>query len=405
MLTIESNYHRPKGRPRRAALVASVIATLVCAGAVPGETLARRPTARPSARAASAHTLVVEGAGEGHGVGMSQDGAMGYAAHGWSYQAILAHYYTGTALGQAPGGTSVRVLIGSQVRTIPLEQYVRGVVSSEVPSSWPAAALEAQAVASRTYAITSHAGGRRFDVYADTRSQVYGGAAAETARTNAAVAATSGQVVVYRGRPAITYFFASSGGSTENVEVAFPGSEAEPWLRGVADPFEQGPRHRWRVSMSFAAAGSRLGGLVKGTFRGIEVVKRGVSPRIASAIVLGSAGATSVSGATLAGRLGLNDTWAYFSVKDARGVTAEADRSGHAPGQRAEAAPGQTTGGVPERTAGGASASSPPAAASPSASSAPSAAVSAASHRAGPEGGAEAPASAESTPAGGTSAG
>ncbi len=82
---------------------------------------------------------------------------------------------------------------------MPLERYVRGVVAAEMPSSWPLAALEAQAIASRTYALTDHAGGSRFDVYSDTRSQVYLGHAAETAATNAAVAATAGQIVDLRG--------------------------------------------------------------------------------------------------------------------------------------------------------------------------------------------------------------
>ena len=76
---------------------------------------------------------------------------------------------------------------------VPLEQYVRGVVAAEMPSSWPAAALQAQAIASRTYALTSDAGGSRFDVYSDTRSQMYEGAAAETPQSNAAVSATAGR--------------------------------------------------------------------------------------------------------------------------------------------------------------------------------------------------------------------
>ncbi len=130
---------------------------------------------------AGASTLVIEGAGDGHGVGMSQDGALGYAQHGWSYEAILAHYYTGTTIGQAPAKAIIRVLVGTRrCVKVPLERYVRGVVSAEMPSSWPLAALEAQAVASRTYALTAHAGGSRFDVYSDTRSQVYRGVAAET---------------------------------------------------------------------------------------------------------------------------------------------------------------------------------------------------------------------------------
>lgn len=277
---------------------------------------------------AQGSTLVIDGAGDGHGVGMSQDGALGYAEHGWSYSAILSHYYTGTAIGQAPANTVVKVLEGAKVKGVPLETYVRGVVSAEVSASWPMAALEAQAVASRTYAITAHAGGTKFDVYTDDRSQVYRGKAAETSRTNAAVAATAGQIVTYGGQPAITYFFASSGGHTESIQDSFIGSTPEPWLVGVADPYDGGPLHRWTMSMSFTSAASHLGGLVKGSFKGIEVLGRGSSPRIVSAEVLGSKGHTLVSGPELAARLGLYDTWAYFSVTDAHGTQQEPDLSG-----------------------------------------------------------------------------
>jgi stage II sporulation protein D len=261
-------------------------------------------------------------------VGMSQEGALGYAEHGSSYQAILTHYYTGTALGTAPAGTQVRVLMGGTVHKVALETYVRGVISAEVSASWPLAALEAQAVASRTYALTAHAGGTKFDVYADTRSQVYRGVAAQTPQTDAAVADTAGQIVTYEGRPAITYFFASSGGRTENVEDSFIGSKPEPWLRGVADQYEQGDEHTWKTALSMTAAGARLHGLVRGTFQGIEVTKRGFSPRIVSAYVLGSGGRTVVSGPDLAARLGLFSAWAYFSTRNGSSVTPEPDRSG-----------------------------------------------------------------------------
>jgi stage II sporulation protein D len=280
-----------------------------------------------TATAEASPTLVIKGSGYGHGVGMSQEGALGYAEHGYDYQAILAHYYTGTALGSVPQQTKVTVMIGGKVRTIPLETYVRGVVGAEMPASWPLAALEAQAVASRTYALTDHAGGSRFDVYADTRSQVYLGVKAHTAQTNAAVAATVGQVVTYAGQPAITYFFASSGGMTESVQNAFLGAAPQPWLRGVPDPYDQGPQHNWTESMSFATAAARLRGLVKGTFRGIEVLRRGYSPRVISAYVLGSAGHTQVSGPELEERLGLYDSWAYFSVRTAHGTVSEPDLS------------------------------------------------------------------------------
>jgi stage II sporulation protein D len=337
MLDIGSTYHRIS---RRLAILAATLAVSLL-----------------GASAAQAAELLIAGGGYGHGVGMSQEGALGYAEHGFTYQAILAHYYTGTALGTAPANTQVRVLMGGKVRKVALETYVRGVVSAEVSASWPLAALEAQAVASRTYALTSHAGGSRFDVYADTRSQVYRGVAAQTPQTDAAVAATAGQIVTCKGKPVATYFFASSGGRTENNENSFTGSEPEPWLRGVVDQYERGDRHTWKVALSFAGAAARLHGLVRGSFQGIEVVKRGFSPRIVSAYVLGSAGRTAISGPELAGRLGLYSAWAYFSTREGQSVKAEPDRSGwsalSSPAPAAAPGPPSTTqGGVPSALPG-----------------------------------------------------
>lgn len=329
MPAIGSTYHR----------LAAWMAGLCVAGA----------TLPATSGAASEPVLVIRGAGFGHGVGMSQEGALGYAEHGFSYRAILAHYYSGTSIGTAPAGSRVRVLISGHVQTLPLETYVRGVVSAEMPASWPLAALEAQAVASRTYALTAHAGGSRFDVYADSRSQVYRGAAAYTAQTDAAVAATAGQIVTYAGRPAITYFFASSGGRTEDVQYGFPGALPEPWLRSVADPYESGPLHSWTMTIPFSAVAARLGDLVHGSFRGIEVVSRGVSPRIVSAYVLGSAGRTLVSGPELEARLGLYDTWAYFSVRSGVSLSPEPDSSGPTvavPPEAPTSLPAATTGAV-----------------------------------------------------------
>ena len=343
MLDIRPTYHRTL--TSLTTLAAMLAALLVCAGM------------------ARASDLVVVGAGNGHGVGMSQEGALGYAQHGFSYQAILAHYYTGTGLGSAPSNAQVRVMIGGKVRKVALESYVRGVVSAEVPSSWPLAALEAQAVASRTYALTAHAGGSKFDVYADTRSQVYRGVAAQTPQTDAAVAATAGQIVTYQSRPATTYFFASSGGRTENVEGSFTGSLPEPWLRGVLDQYERGGEHSWKLTLSFSAAATRLRGLVRGSFVGIEVLKRGFSPRISSAYVLGSGGRTLVSGARLAARLGLYSTWAYFSTRNGQVIASQPDRSGWSagagPAPTAPPAASTAQGGVPSGSGAEAASASP----------------------------------------------
>lgn len=305
-----------------------------------------------AAPAAHADMLVIDGAGDGHGVGMSQEGALGYAEHGYGYEQILAHYYTGTALGRAPAHATVRVLLSDgKVKRLGLESYVRGVVGAEVSASWPTAALEAQAVASRTYALTAHAGGSRFDVYSDTRSQMYLGKAAETPATDAAVAATAGQIVTYGGQPAITYFFASSGGHTESVQNAWPGSPPEPWLVGVSDPYDGGPLHRWTVALSFHETSAKLKGLVKGSFRGIEVLRRGSSPRIVTAYVLGSKGETLVSGGQLAQRLGLYDTWAHFSVAGAKGIRSEPDLSAKDGSGANSAYGGTSAGSVPTQPA------------------------------------------------------
>ena len=360
------------------------------------------------AGAATAHgaaRFTIRGAGFGHGVGMSQYGAMGAAREGWDYRRILAHYYSGTTLGSLNAPRDVRVLLQSvrgsaafsganagggrelspartyyasaraggrvalrsasgrtlatvaaplrvtgpaplvlrgraangrtngtyrgalefrpgtfgginAINALELEQYVQGVIPVEVPASWPAEALNAQAVTARTYAVTTSRAGDGFEHYPDTRSQVYGGAGVETPATNAATQATRGQLVTYQGTPVVTYFFSTSGGRTESVENTPLGTEPKPWLTSVEDPYDNvSPRHRWGpIRMSLATAGARLGGLVKGRFRGVRVVRRGVSPRIVAADVIGSRGRTRVPGATLRARFGLFDTWAYFTA-------------------------------------------------------------------------------------------
>jgi stage II sporulation protein D len=215
----------------------------------------------------------------------------------------------------ASGGLTV-------VNALGLDNYVKGVISGEVPSSWPAETLKAQALAARTYALTTDRGGPVFDQYPDTRSQVYRGVKGETAATNAAVTSTAGEVVTYNGNLAVTYFFSTSGGRTENIENSFVGAAPQPWLKSVEDPFDDAsPRHRWRLVYTQSQIQSRLSGLVKGTFRGIDIVQRGESPRIVYADVVGSSGRTRVTGPTLRARLGTYDTW--FTVKKVTGTEAK----------------------------------------------------------------------------------
>lgn len=357
--------------------------------------LAALALAAPAAEAKG--RWVIKGAGFGHGIGMSQYGAYGFAKKGTGYRAILKHYYSGTEIGKTPSRT-VRVLLRPYQRTVrfrgagaacgatlsekrtytarakgkkvvvrngtgrrvascgrvmsatggasvtllgkgsyrgaiqarvsgvrgslnainavEMEDYLRGVIAAESPSSWPLDALKAQAVAARSYALSTGVNGNGFDFYDDTRSQVYAGIRAETARTNAAVAQTAGETVQFKGKVAETYFFSTSGGHTENNENSFLGGTPLPYLRGVPDPNDgASPYHRWKRKLTNSQMNAELGSLVRGRLKRIVVTKRGVSPRIVKAKLVGTGGTRKVSGPDLRAYLGLPDTWATFKRK------------------------------------------------------------------------------------------
>jgi stage II sporulation protein D len=336
----------------------------------------------------------IRGKGYGHGVGMSQWGAYGYAKKGTGYRKIVRHYYSGTKIGRAKSkrlsvllavrsgsiafsnarracgrgvkpGKTYRAELGSGgrkvqlsrrngkritncgtklaakpagnieiagkgsyrgklvaraasgglnvINRVPLEGYLRGVVPNEVPAGWPGDALRAQAVAARSYALATGVDGEGFQLYDDTRSQVYGGVANEQRSTSRAVAKTAREVVRYRGDVIPAFFFSTSGGRTESVEYGFSGGSPRPYLKSVKDPHDRAsPYHAWKLSYSRAKMESRLGSLVEGKLRAIRVLKTGASPRIVKARVIGSRGKTAVSGGELRSRLGLRSTWARF---------------------------------------------------------------------------------------------
>src|SRR5215217_7786982 len=280
--------------------------------------------------AAARADYVVDGRGFGHGVGMSQYGAYGYALReGRDFRWILGHYYPGTNVGRvatarirvllrdtrAPklcGATAARDAAGRRVRLsgkriysftalgadklrvtdtsrgrtrarlrapvrvtggasvcvrgtaindvrngsyrgairvhrddgrsvlavneLGLESYLHGVVAAEMPASWAAEALKAQAVVARSYALRSRRPDRAFDVYADVRSQVYRGVAGELPAAVAAARATGALAVRYGVGIAQTFFHSTSGGRTAGNEEGFGGGLPIPYLRPVDDP-------------------------------------------------------------------------------------------------------------------------------------------------------------------------
>ncbi len=382
---------RRAGRSGRLALAGAL--ALVCLLA----------TAGPASAYTSQYAFTITGHGWGHGIGMSQWGAYGYAQHGWTYKAILRHYYTGisfstvensivrvnlrsgigavkltcpndyTVQGTAqawtiPGGTNAtttwtgsgyKVVAGDftkvftarptftptrgslrlitttdlgddgayrgtvkldhtssglvMINKVPLESYLRGVVPHEVSPSWPREALKAQACAARAYALGSLQPDKGWDVFCDVRDQAYAGVGIEDSRTDAAVRDTAGVCPSYGGKPILATYFSCSGGHTESIELAWPGASAIPYLKGVTDPYDTyatlhdwGPLHR---------TPSQIGGPLgaAGSLRAVYAVKRGTSPRIVKAAVIGSGGTTYIDGSSLRMKLGLNSSWANFT--------------------------------------------------------------------------------------------
>jgi stage II sporulation protein D len=358
------------------------------------------------APAAAATELVITGKGWGHGVGMSQWGAYGYAQHGWSWKRILGHYYAGTQVAKAPV-SRVRVLLAaaepsvsiacagairvsdrtgrgyalapgvhvlgrrlklpvghkrlkisggqqhrerfivvttkralrpplvfdcpsaplvwdghayhgllvvrrggkqlSVVNSLRLDDYVRGVVGGEMPHRWSIAALEAQAVAARSYALATLKPGKKFDLFSDTRSQVYGGIAYETPKTNLAVSRTAAQVLTWNGHVATTFFFSTSGGRTADVREVWPKLGDVPYLRSVPDPYDApSPHHLWGpITFDATRLAKRLH-VPSGPVR----VERTDAGRVTMVRI----GSRHIDGNAFRSELGLASTW--FQVGD-----------------------------------------------------------------------------------------
>ncbi len=376
---VESNHRRPRRTVGLTSVVLALLASLLM----------------PVGASAADGSAEIEftGRGWGHGRGMGQYGALGYAQLGWTSAQILDHYYGGTTAGPIPAGTSVDpasvkidlvsrrnkslyvfvpsgqltladgagapiaipatstlliaadgsggftyqtatscagpwsepvALSGTQftvgdtnpadtvagllalcdganrtsysgtirildrgvatsnrltglatVNITTLQEYLRGVVPREVPSSWLPAALEAQAVAARSYAM---AGDTRQQEYADTcdttTCQVYSGryrndVAVTAASTDAAIAATKNLVrLTASGTVARTEFSSSTGGYTAGGAFAAVVDEG--------DAITTNPNKTWSVRLSTSTIEAKYG---LGRLLSMEVTKRnGLDP-------------------------------------------------------------------------------------------------------------------------------
>ena len=226
------------------------------------------------------------------------------------------------------GGLTLRANNGTMmvINSVPLEDYLYGVVPQEVVPSWPAAALEAQAVAARTYALHTmeENKGKLYDVSTTTDHQVYNGVSGETQATTNAVNKTKGMVMLYNQRPINALFHSDGGGYTED-SVNVWGSDV-PYLKGVKDFSTGTSTSNWTVTTSRQALESKLNAASKGVGKlksiqltplgkpGQQTSDRGVSGRIKSATFIGTSGKTTVDGDSLRSILGLKSTLFDFYV-------------------------------------------------------------------------------------------
>lgn len=404
------------------------------------------PTRSAPTRSADDGPVAVTGSGFGHGVGLTQYGALGMARNGSSARSILTHYYTGTTVEAHPDDVDLRVnvvdrgtsvslatkplaagggalrlvtagnkvidLAAGNVVTVAVEggslrvtstppggapqvvttrsltvrwsgaralagpasvlmvasrsanaastsgktrsyrwgalqftpvartdtdgvartriegiavlnlhrEYLRGI--AEMPSSWPAAALQAQVIAARNYALTEYRAGLSADcggchLWDDTRSQVYRGWGTESvaprwvsAVTATQTSRTTGLVVLYQGEPVRAYYSSSSGGRTRDARSAW-GTEVA-YLRGVDDPWSVTPSvnpgyAQWRRTVSRAKVTSVFG---LPDVIAVQVTERDASGAAITVRATASDGATAtVPGATVRSRLGLPAPW------------------------------------------------------------------------------------------------
>jgi stage II sporulation protein D len=201
----------------------------------------------------------------------------------------------------------------SAINEVGLDLYLRGVVPSEMPSSWPAEALKAQAIAARSYAEEHvHPGTGSFDLFDDTRSQVYHGSLGETTTTNTIVTGTAGQVLKSGSAIINALYHSADGGATEDNENVFTSSTGQivagpaTYLRGSSDRDPNGvsydatsPHASWHTAtytwVQLSVIFDTDSRTNVGTLTSLDLSDTGVSGRPIRVVLTGSGGTKTVS--------------------------------------------------------------------------------------------------------------
>lgn len=209
-----------------------------------------------------------------------------FKLNGTSYRGMLAFSVSGSTL--------------TAVNVIDPEEYLYGVVSAEMPQSYAAEALKAQAVAARTYALTklgAHTSSS-YQLCDTTHCQAYRGYSGEGTATTAAVDATAGEIACYNGTPIEAVFSASTGGYTENSENVW--YAAVPYLRAVADLGEYGD-NSWTRTLTLDELTTLLqtNGETIGTAKDIMITKISTGGRVQELQIIGTSGTKTLTKETI----------------------------------------------------------------------------------------------------------
>ena len=221
--------------------------------------------------------------------------------------------YRGTLRFTSLGGT-LRV-----VNTLTWDDYIRGVIPLEMPTSWHPEALKAQAYAARSYGYNSYNGSADYDVSDDQADQCYGGSRVEAASTNAAITATAGKLITYNNAAIRAYFASSNGGYTlpygcfGNRVVRSGGTWVctpdpnQPYLAAQPDPADRAvtsppnPRASWSVTLTgpqIRDAVLRCNGVDIGSLQSVDLSNRSVPVigHVISVRIRGSAASVDLHG-------------------------------------------------------------------------------------------------------------
>ncbi len=194
------------------------------------------------------------------------------------------------------------------VNHLGIERYLMSVVGSEMPKSWPKAALRAQAVAARTYALKKLRKDGFYDINSTESSQVYLGIESETASTRKAVNSTRSLVVLHKGKLISAVFHSSSGGQTEASGEVW--KYQLPYLISVRDYDQHSPKYHWKMMFSSQELNkifSETGGI-----QNIKILKTSETGRILLSKINGPKGSLLLSGKELRKRMKLKSTKARF---------------------------------------------------------------------------------------------